>query len=152
MGVYKQGQILYFEPFYFLNGNTSKNKYFIVLKQVGEEIIVASLPTSKDFVPRFIPKVHGCLKSDEANFCCYYFEQDKPITDNDWAFSRDTYLYAEQIDIYELSLLTEMYKFEGIDYQVVGCLTQMEYQNLTDCVKDSKAIRRKVRRVLDDKI
>lgn len=109
--MYKQGQILYFEPFYFLNGNTSKNKYFIVLKQVGEEIIVASLPTSKDFVPRFIPKGHGCLKSDEANFCCYYFEQDKSITNNNWAFSRDTYLYAEQIDIYELSLLTEMYKF-----------------------------------------
>lgn len=150
--MYQQGQILYFEPFYFLNGNTSKNKYFIVLKQIEGDIIVASLPTSKDFVPRFITKIHGCLKADEANFCCYYFEQDKPIAENSWAFPRDTYLYTEQIDIYQLSLLTEMYKFEGIDYQTVGCLTQMEYNNLIDCVKNSKAIRRKVRRVLDDKI
>ena len=150
--MYQQGQILYFEPFYFLNGNTSKNKYFIVLKQVEGGIIVASLPTSKDFVPRFITKIHGCLKDDEANFCCYYFEQDRPIAKNNWAFPRDTYLYAEQIDIYELALLTEMYKFEGIDYQVVGCLTQIEYHSLINCVKNSKAIRRKVRRVLDDKI
>lgn len=122
------------------------------MKQVGGELIVASLPTSKDFVPRFITKVHGCLKVDEANFCCYYFEQDKPIAENNWAFPRDTYLYAEQIDIYELSLLTEMYKFEDIDYQIVGCLTQIEYKSLIECVKNSKAIRRKVRRVLDDKI
>ena len=39
------------------------------MKQAEGEIIVASLPISRDFVPRFIPKVHGCLKADEANFC-----------------------------------------------------------------------------------
>ena len=66
--MYKQGQILYFEPFYFLNGNTSKNKYFIVLKQVEGKIIVASLPTSKDFVPRFIKKIQGLLCNSKPSF------------------------------------------------------------------------------------
>lgn len=148
--MYQQGQILYFNPFYFLNGNTSKNKYFIVLRQIKEQIIVASLPTSKDFVPQFITKNHGCLKSEDNTFCCYYFEKNKSITDNNWAFPMDTYLYAEQIEVYELSLLNETYKYEDIDYQIIGDLTSTEYQNLINCVVSSKAIKRKVRRALEE--
>lgn len=46
-----EGNIIYFSPFYFKNGNTSKNKYFLVLKYIENDIVIASLPTRKDSVP-----------------------------------------------------------------------------------------------------
>ena len=69
-----EGDILYFDPFYFKNGNSSKPKYFIVLKISGETTIIASLPSSKDFLPATVVKKHGCVEVPEACFNCYIFE------------------------------------------------------------------------------
>lgn len=57
--MFKEGNILYFEPFYFENGNTPKPKYFLVLKEVDNQLILASLPTSHDHIPSNMSKVHG---------------------------------------------------------------------------------------------
>jgi len=32
----EEGNIIYFDPFYFKNGNTAKRKYFIVLKNTAD--------------------------------------------------------------------------------------------------------------------
>lgn len=42
--MFTPGNILYFTPFYFKNGAPSKNKYFIVLKDVDGQLVLASLP------------------------------------------------------------------------------------------------------------
>ena len=47
----EEGTLLYFNPFEFKNGATPKAKYFIVLANSDEGFMVASLPTSKDFIP-----------------------------------------------------------------------------------------------------
>ncbi|SDG02103.1 hypothetical protein SAMN04487996_114155 [Dyadobacter soli] len=44
-----EGDILYFDLFYFKNGKTPKAKYFIVLKTTGTTTVIASLPSSRDF-------------------------------------------------------------------------------------------------------
>ena len=71
--MFKEGNILYFEPFYFENGNTPKPKYFLVLKEVDNQLILASLPTSHDHIPSNMSKVHGCIDDSTINFNCYYF-------------------------------------------------------------------------------
>lgn len=60
-----EADILYFEPFYFKNGNISKNKYFVVLKCFATSNLLASLPTSKDFVPARNMKPEGCIELPE---------------------------------------------------------------------------------------
>jgi hypothetical protein len=49
--VFEEGNIIYFDPFYFKNGNTAKPKYFVVLKNFNKNSILASLPTRKDTIP-----------------------------------------------------------------------------------------------------
>ena len=47
-------EILYFPNFIFKNGVTPKPKFFITLKNLDGEIIVVSLPTVFQSVPKFI--------------------------------------------------------------------------------------------------
>lgn len=52
--MYSEGNILYFDPFYFKNGAESKPKYFLVLKRIGDHAPLASLPSSKMHLPNFV--------------------------------------------------------------------------------------------------
>ena len=83
------GNIIYFTPFYFSNGSPSKNKYFIVLKESGNATIIASLPSSKDFVPSIEIIKHGCIDIPSADFNCYHFEANRSITDAGFCFDTD---------------------------------------------------------------
>lgn len=49
--MFKEGNLLKFKPFIFKNGACPKDKYFLVLKEMENTMILASLPTSKDHVP-----------------------------------------------------------------------------------------------------
>ena len=69
--MFKEGNILYFNPFYFDNGNTPKPKYFLVLKEFDGQLVLASLPTSHDHIPSNMEKVHGCIDDSTINFNCY---------------------------------------------------------------------------------
>ena len=44
-----EGTLLYCDPFVFKNGATPKPKYFIVLANTDDEVIVASLPTRMSY-------------------------------------------------------------------------------------------------------
>ena len=55
MEKFHRGNLLYFNPFIFPDGGTPKPKYFLVLANVGDDVLLASLPTSKDHVPADIP-------------------------------------------------------------------------------------------------
>lgn len=71
--MFKPSNILYFGPFIFSNGDAPKAKYFLVLKETTGNLILASLPTSKDSVPTSIPLRHGCLEEESINLNCYIF-------------------------------------------------------------------------------
>lgn len=60
-----EGQLLRFDPFIFKNGNTSKPKFFIVLKHMGADLMMASLPTSQDHVPVDLSQRTGCINIPE---------------------------------------------------------------------------------------
>jgi len=53
--MFEEGKLLRFEPFIFKNGAAPKPKYLLVLKIMDHQLLLASLPTSKDHIPSDIP-------------------------------------------------------------------------------------------------
>jgi hypothetical protein len=147
--MYSPGKILYFDPFYFKNGNTAKPKYFIVLHNDHSHAVLACLPTRKDHVPSNITLTHGCINADELNFNCYHFQAGVQIaTNSDFSFSEPTFVYGSQVDTYELSLLQETYQVEGVEYEIVGTMKKDEFKKLIECFVNSASVKRKFKGVL----
>lgn len=59
--MFEKGNLLLFRPFVFKNGAMPKDKFFLVLENVDGNLLLASLPTSKDHVPSDMEVKHGCL-------------------------------------------------------------------------------------------
>jgi len=151
--MYAAGNILYFTPFYFPDGGSaSKNKYFIILKIDSDTGIIASLPTTKDHIPDFIERKHGCINVENINFNCYCFQKDKEITDEGFSFPQLTFVYGEQIAVYDLEIFTDVYTIEKVDYEINGKLTNIEFKALIKCIRNSRTVKRKIRRKLRAKI
>lgn len=118
--MYKEGTIIYFNPFYFRNGQTPKPKYFVVLKNLEEKIILAVLPTSKVKIPYNEIIENGCLDLPDINLTCYVFAANVPITECNNSFSVKTHIYGYQLSDYTLLELKETYKIEGEDFSIFG--------------------------------
>lgn len=146
--MFTSGNILYFDPFYFKNGNPAKAKYFIVLAVTPTNTVLATLPSSKDFVPGSRAVEHGCIEIEAANFNCYVFPAGQPVAINGWAFPRHTFVYGQQLDEYELADLQSRYPVSGLDYEIVGQLTPDEFERLRACLAASAAVKRKFKRML----
>ncbi|GHT18552.1 hypothetical protein AGMMS4957_01040 [Bacteroidia bacterium] len=147
--MYTAGSILYFTPFFFKNGNAPKNKYFIVLGSSGDDLIVASLPTSQDHVPNYLPKKHGCIEDSRSNFNCYYFEKGRIISEcNTFFFPLDTYIYGEQVDVMSKNLLNSQYQTENKDYIKLCNLSSTEFDLIRNCLINSASVKRKIQKYL----
>lgn len=150
--MYFPGNILYFTPFYFPNGGKVKNKYFIVLATNQENTLIATLPTSKDHIPANVEKIHGCIDLPEINFNCYYFEANKPITESGWGFPLETFVYGPQVAEFNRTNFESIYSVEEIDYEIVGKLKTIELSDIINCIKNSRTVKRRIRRALGAKI
>ena len=145
--MYSQGVIFYFTPFYFKDGNPCKPKYLIVLVNNNGENIVVSLPTRKDSLPSQISLNHGCINDNSISVNCYHFKKEEKICDNGFSFPIDTFIYGYSVDLWEITLLDEIYKTEGIDYEIMGTLTESEYQSIIKCFANSTSVKGKFRKV-----
>ena len=147
--MFSSGNILYFTPFHFPNGNQSKNKYFIVLANDDDSLIIASLPTSHDHIPVIIEKRHGCINNDEMRVNCYFFESKRIISDcGTFGFPIDTYVYGEQVQMLSLKKLNEAYPQEGKDYLKLASLSKDEFKALRQCLYSSGSTKNKIKRYL----
>ena len=146
--MFSKGQIIYCTPFYFQNGNTAKPKYFIVLNNINEETIIASLPTRSNHAPTLIDITHGCVNFDDRRFNCYVFEPNRVITTNGFSFPIGTYIYGNEVESYHAKLLSSIYTIENIDYEVLGTLTEAEFTDIYDCIKNSSSVKRGIKRLL----
>lgn len=142
-------QIIFFTEFFFKNGNTSKPKYFVVLKTINEDVIVASLPTRTNLAASLITKPHGCVNIDERCFNCYVFEAKRAIATNGFSFPLPTFIYGDEVEDYKVELMEDVYKIEGVDYEIMGELTPAEYKALIECLLISKSVKRKIKRYLE---
>ena len=151
--MFKEGNILYFDPFYFDNGNTPKPKYFLVLKEVGDQLVLASLLTSHDHIPSNKEKVHGCIDDSTINFNCYYFQAGKVVAYNEideteFFFPRDTYVYGYRISFFDLVKFEVLINRGQCDVTYKGRMADDEYKQLKDCLKKSSSVKRAFRRLL----
>lgn len=149
--MYTPGKLIYFNPFYFKNGDPERRKYFLVLKLIDSKVVIASLPSSKIYLPSTVPFNHGCLEMPDSGINCYLFEANKVITKNGWSFDLNTILYGTHLDDYEISTLTQTYVIEGVDYEIVGELTDAELKKIIDCFTNSSLVKRKYRKLLSGK-
>jgi len=148
--MFVNGNIIYFNPFYFKNGNTAKPKYFVVIKNIHNFSILASLPTRKDYVPQENEIENGCIELPSINFNCFVVSKEIEITNCGKKFDFDTYLYGHQLDIYEVKLLKELYPIKNTDYFIWGKMKTNIYNDLIDCLKKSKTVKRKYKRLLGE--
>ena len=146
--MFTERTIIYFTPFYFKNGNRAKNKYFVVLKNIEGKSILASLPTSKDYIPEKLVVEQGCIESESSNFNCFVLSPSTEITEDGKHFSMYTYLYGHQLDDYATDVLTELYPNETVDYQIWGEMKVSLFNELIDCLKNSKSVKKKYKKVL----
>ncbi|MCF6350495.1 MAG: hypothetical protein L3J23_05620 [Flavobacteriaceae bacterium] len=144
----EEGNILYFDPFYFKNGNTAKAKYFIVLKVAPESNILASLPTRKDSIPEKETIEQGCVELPEINFNCFVISPKTLVTDCNKQFDFSTHIYGHQIDTYSTASMNEIYPFEGTDYYIWGKMKDELFSQLINCLKNSKNVKRKYIKIL----
>lgn len=151
--MFEEGNILYFNPFYFENGNTPKPKYFLVLKNLEDGLILASLPTSHDHIPGNIKKIHGCIDDYTINFNCYYFKENQKVAHNEndnseFYFPKDTYVYGYRIDFFDISLFPEQISSAKTIITYKGKLYKEEMKQLYECLRNSSSVKRKFRRLL----
>jgi hypothetical protein len=144
--MFEERNLLYFEEYYFENGNPAKPKYFLVLKADSNGMMLISLPSSKDYIPASIEKKHGCINIPEMQIGCYFFQNNIPITECNFSFPLDTYVYAALITNQAITTIEYIYKPK--DYKLIGKLTQNEHQNILKCLKNSPNIKSKIRKLL----
>lgn len=149
--MYEKGSIIYFTPFYFKNGNSAKNKYFIVLKNIDQQFVVASLPTRKDHIPAKDTIVHGCVELSDINFNCFVIAKNTPVTTCSKSFDFPTHIYGHQLDTFDLESMNDIYKVEEVDYEILGVMKKELFEELNGCLKNSKAVKRKFKRLLSQK-
>lgn len=146
--MFEEGNIIYFDPFYFKNGNSAKPKYFVVLKNDGFQNIIASLPTRTDSIPQKETIKNGCVEIPSINLNCFVFSPLQLITDCDKFFDFPTHLYGHQIDDYTVESLKEIYPNEGTDYLLWGKMKSNLFEDLIKCFKNSKSVKRKYKKLL----
>ena len=151
--MFEEGNILYFKPFHFENGNAPKPKYFLVLRNMEEGLVLASLPTSHDHIPSDMQKSHGCIDDNTINFNCYYFKEGKNIAYNennscDFCFPKDTYVYGHRIEIFDTEKFSEQIASSKTTVTFKGKLYIDEMEQLYKCLRNSSSVKRKFRRIL----
>ena len=147
--MFEEGNIIYFTPYYFPNRNSApKAKYFVVLKLKGEDTILAALPTSKDQVPEKDEIEQGCVELPNINFNCFVISNNTTVTECGKSFSRPTFIYGSQISTHEISLLNNLYQIEGVDYTIFGKMEKNIFEDLILCLKTSRTVKRKYKRML----
>lgn len=151
--MFEEGNILYFNPFYFENGNTPKPKYFLVLRNIDGGVVLASLPTSHDHIPCNLDKKHGCIDDNKINFNCYYFECGRNIAYNervgcDFYFPKDTYIYGYRIAFFDLGKFNRQIVDGNTNVEIKGKLYDGELTEVKKCLKNSSSVKRALRRLL----
>lgn len=79
---------------------------------------------------------------------CFIFSSTTKVTKCGKNFDFPTYIYGHQINEYDVKLLKEVYPNEGTDYVIWGEIKDNLFQQLLDCFKNSKSVKRKYKRLL----
>lgn len=150
--MFEEGNLLLFHPFVFKNGAAPKDKFFLVLENIDGELLLASLPTSKDHVPSDMEVKHGCLDFSERFVNVFVFISGEEIairkTGESFSFSKNTFVYGANLDIFNVSQLELQERLAQTNIELVGVLKPEVFTELRECLSNSKMVKNKYRRIL----
>lgn len=150
--MFEEGNLLFFRPFVFKNGAEAQNKFFLVLKKLEGEILLASLPTSKDHVPSDLKVKHGCLDIPERRFNVFVFlAGENMVVKEDgtsFAFDKNTFIYGANLDTYPVEQLDLQERMEQTSIEKIGKLDEDVFNDLIVCLSESKMVKNRFRRML----
>ncbi|MCB0597799.1 MAG: hypothetical protein H6557_09815 [Lewinellaceae bacterium] len=108
-----EGDILYIEDFEFPKKGKieKKNKYLIVLLDIGNTKLLLSLPSSQIYISPE-KKKPGCIHYEDQDISIYFFRKDESIGVNGFSFPKDTFIYYAQIFERSISFL-DSYSHSG---------------------------------------
>lgn len=153
--MFEEGNLLLFHPFLFKNGATPKDKFFVVLKELEENILLASLPTSKDHVPSDMEVKRGCLDRAERFVNVFVFLSGEEVATKDdgtrFSFSKNTFIYGADLDVYPTSQFELQERMAQTSIEKIGKLDDGIFGELLSCLAGSKVVKNKFRRLLQNK-
>ena len=146
--MFEPGNLLYFNPFIFPDGGGSKPKFFVVLGEIDETVLLASLPTSKDHIPADVEVKSGCLEIPERMVNAYTFMANEVVTDTGFFFNINTFIYGQNIKAYSsIAFLSQTASGETV-IEEKGKLKDDLFSVLKDCLKNSDAVRKRFKKYL----
>lgn len=123
-----------------------------MLANVGDDLLLASLPTSKDHVPSDMEVMHGCLEISERFVNVFVFLSGEEIaireTGESFSFSKNTFVYGANLDVYATSQFELQERMAQTDIEVVGRLNSELFAELKDCLANSSMVKNKFRKML----
>lgn len=150
--MFEEGNLLLFRPFLFKNGAEPQDKFFLVLKKIESNILLASLPTSKDHVPSDLEVKHGCLNIPERILNVFVFLAGENVAtrkdETSFAFDRNTFIYGADLDIYPAEQLDLQERMAQTSIEKMGTLDEGIFNELIVCLSESKMVKNKFRRML----
>ena len=142
--MYSKKDIIYIIEYDFKNGEPIKPRYLIVIDINGEESLVLSVVTSKDYVPEHLLN-HGCVVETDRNIHCHIFLKEVVIGERGFSFPNNSFIYINNSSVFDdnISTLTEKYR-EKIE--VKDCMLNQDFIDLIYCIYKSKYISRGIKR------
>ena len=150
--MFEAGSLLLFKPFLFKNGAMPKDKFFLVLEQMEGEVLLASLPTSKDHVPSDVEVKHGCLEMADRFVNVFVFMAGERIVFREngeyFSFSKNTFVYGANLDLCHVSQFELQEQLEQTVIEKIGILDAEIFAELKECLANSKMVKNKYRKIL----
>ena len=146
--MFEPGNLLYFNPFIFPDGGDPKPKFFIVLGEIDETVLLASLPTSKDHIPSDIEVKSGCLEIPDRMVNAYIFMANEVVTDNGFFFEKNTFIYGQNIKTYNSVAFLVQTASGKVVIEKKGKLKDEVFTALKDCLKNSDSVRKRYKQYL----
>ena len=146
--MFEPGNLLYFNPFIFPDGGEPKPKFYVVLGEVDETVLLASLPTSKDHIPSDVEVTSGCLEIADRMVNAYTFLANEVVTENGFFFEKNTFIYGQNIKTYNTAVFLQQQITSQTEITEKGKLKDDIFSALKECLKNSDAVRKKFKKYL----
>lgn len=150
--MFEERNLLFFRPFLFKNGAKPQDKFFLVLKKLDGDILLASLPTSKDHIPSDLDVKYGCLNIPERMFNVFVFLAGENVAVKEdgtpFAFKKNTFIYGVNLDIYPAEQFDLQERMAQTSIEKIGLLEENIFNDLIVCLSESKIVKNKFRRML----
>lgn len=144
----KDGTLLHIPNYVFENGD-SKNKFFLLLKEVNGAQLIVSLPSSIEYFPADVVINHGCIDLIQAQQTTYCFKAGYILdSNNNFSFSKDTYLHGCWLQEIDRTLFFQTYPVKDFHYEIKGVLDKNELDSVIECFKNSPSVKRRIKKLL----